>query len=256
MTQRFSLRRVVPRALARDETGATVIEFAMVAPVLGLALLGAFDIGHTLYTRAALEGIVQKTARDSALESGAGVSAQNALDDKVRAQVRALANNAEVTFSRRFYRTFTEAAAARAETWTDTNGNGTCDGSEPYEDANRNNTWDRDGGNEGQGGAKDATLYTVSVSYPRMFPFYNFAGGSRTTKVTASTILRNQPYADQGTYAAPQIRNCPAAIDTSATPVPASSPSPSPTPSPTPTSSPTPAPGDGCTLRLLGICLL
>lgn len=254
MTRRFSLRRVVPGALLRDEAGVTVIEFAIVAPVLGVLLLGAFDVGHTLYTRAALEGIVQKTARDSALESGSGSSAQNALDEKVRAQVRALANNANVTFTRRFYRTFTQAAAARAETWTDTNENGTCDGSEPYEDANRNSNWDSDGGDEGQGGAKDATLYTVSVSYPRLFPFYNVAGGSRTTQITASTVLRNQPYADQGAYAAPQVRNCPAAISSAPTPVPTGSPSP--TPTPTPASSPTPAPSNPCNLGLLGICLL
>ena len=225
MTRRFSLRRVTSGALMRDEAGATVVEFAMVAPVLGLVLLGAFDIAHTLYTRAVLQGLVQKTARDSALESGAGTAAQTALDNRVRNQAKAMANNAQVTITRRFYRTFTDAAAARAETWTDTNGNGTCDGSEPYEDANRNNNWDADGGDAGQGGAKDATLYTVTVTYPRMFPFYNLIGGSRTTKVTASTVLRNQPYADQGSYGAMQVRNCPAAVV---------APTPTPTPEPTP----------------------
>lgn len=225
MTRRLSLRRVAPGALARDEAGATIIEFAMVAPVLGLVLLGAFDVAHTLYTRAVLQGLVQKTARDSALESGSGATAQTTLDNKVKAQAKAMANNAEVTITRRFYRTFTDAAAARAETWTDTNDNGTCDGSEPYEDANRNNVWDADGGDAGQGGAKDATVYTVTVSYPRMFPFYNLIGGSRTTKVTASTVLRNQPYADQGSYAAMVVRNCPPEV--------------APTPTPTPTSTPT-----------------
>lgn len=212
MTRRPSLRRVTPRAFARDEAGATVVEFAMVAPVLGLALLGAFDIAHSLYTRAVLQGVVQKTARDSALESGSQAVQQAALDEKVKQQVRALAGNAEITITRRFYRTFTDAAAARAETWTDTNDNGTCDGSEPYEDANRNGTWDADGGDAGQGGAKDATLYTVTVTYPRMFPIYNLIGGSHTTRVTASTVLRNQPYADQGSYGAMQVRNCPAAL--------------------------------------------
>ncbi len=209
MKRRFSLRRFAPGALRRDESGATIVEFAMVAPVLGLVLLGAFDVAHTLYTRAALQGVVQKTARDSTLESGSDTATQTALDEKVRAQAKALANNATITITRRFYRTFSEAAAARAETWTDTNSNGNCDAGEPYEDANRNNAWDRDGGNAGQGGAKDATLYTVTASYPRIFPFYNIIGGSRTTTITASTVLRNQPYGDQGSYGAMQVRNCP-----------------------------------------------
>lgn len=254
MRRGFSLRRFTAGALRRDESGATVVEFAMVAPVLGLVLLGAFDVAHTLYTRAAMQGVVQKTARDSTLESGADATAQTALDDKVRAQVKALANNATITINRRFYRTFSDAAAARAEDWTDTNGNGVCDGSEPYQDANRNNSWDRDGGNAGQGGAKDATLYTVTASYPRIFPLYNLVGGSRTTTITASTVLRNQPYGDQGSYGTSQVRNCPAAIE--ASPTPANTTSPTPTTAPSGSSSPSPTPTSSCGLGLLGLCLL
>lgn len=207
--RRLSLRRVASGALMRDEAGVTVVEFAMVAPVLCLVLLGAFDISHTLYVRAALQGIVQKAARDSTLESGAVVDQQTVLDNKVKAQVRALVNNTEPQITRRYYRTFSDAAAARAEVWTDTNSNGTCDNGEPYEDANRNNVWDKDGGNSGQGGAKDATLYTVTMTYPRFFPIYKLVGGSDTTKLTASTVLRNQPYSDQASYAPMQVRNCP-----------------------------------------------
>lgn len=253
MTRRFSLRRVAtPRALACDARGATIVEFAMVAPVLGLVLLGAFDTAHTLYTRAAMQGIVQKTARDSTLESASEASAQTALDDKVKAQIKALANNATITIQRRYFRTFSDASAARAESWTDTNGNGVCDGSEPYQDANNNNVWDRDGGNEGQGGAKDATLYTVTASYPRMFPLYRIIGGSNQTTITATTVLRNQPYGDQGSYGSSQVRNCPAAIDPS--PKPANTGSP--TPLPSPSSSPSATPTASCGAGLLGLCLL
>jgi Flp pilus assembly protein TadG len=196
------------RALKRDEKGATVVEFAMVAPVMGMLLLAAFDIAHTLYMRSTLQGIVQKTSRDSAIESGAESSQQTILDNRVKDQIRALANNLTITITRRYYRTFSAASAAQAEAWTDTNTNGTCDANEPYQDDNRNSTWDKDGANAGQGGAKDAVLYTVTVTYPRFFPIYNFVGGSNTTKVTASTVLKNQPYGDQGTYGASIVRNC------------------------------------------------
>ena len=40
---------------------------------------------------------------------------------------------------------------------------------EPFEDANANGTWDEDRGSDGQGGARDAVLYVVSVSYRRAF---------------------------------------------------------------------------------------
>lgn len=223
MKRRFSLRRVTAGALRRDEAGVTVVEFALVAPVLGLVLLATFDFGHTLYTRAVLQGIVQKTGRDAALESASETGALAALDEKVRKQAKALANNAEITITRRHYRTFSDAAAARAEPWTDTNSNLVCDGSEPFEDINHNNVWDRDGANEGQGGAKDATLYTVTMTYPRVFPLYNMISGTRTTKLTAATILRNQPYSDQGSYAAPAVRNCPVDV-VAPTPTPTNSP--------------------------------
>lgn len=235
MKRRSSLRRFAPGALSRDESGVTVVEFAMVAPVLGLVLLATFDFGHTLYTRAVLQGIVQKTGRDAALESGSTADATAALDEKVRRQAKALANNAEITITRRHYRTFSDAAAARAEPWTDTNNNLVCDGSEPFEDLNSNNVWDRDGANEGQGGAKDATLYTVTMRYPRMFPLYNIIGGARTTELSAATILRNQPYSDQGSYAAPTVKNCPVAV--TAPPAP---------PQPTPSPSPSPSGKDKC----------
>ncbi|QIG79906.1 TadE/TadG family type IV pilus assembly protein [Stakelama tenebrarum] len=195
--------------LRRDSRGATLVEFAIVAPTLCLLLIGAFDVAHTLYMRSVLQGIIQKTARDSTLESSSESARQAVLDDAVRKQVLALANNATIDFKRRFYRTFTEAAAAAPEDWTDTNHNGRCDDGEPYEDENNNSLWDADGGNAGQGGAKDTTLYTVSVSYPQMFPLYRFVGGSDTITIEASTVLRNQPYADQESYSAPTVRNCP-----------------------------------------------
>ncbi|MDQ9783691.1 hypothetical protein, partial [Serratia marcescens] len=84
--------------------------------------------------------------------------------------------------------------------WTDTNENGICDDGEPYQDDNNNNVWDPDGGNAGQGGAKDRTVYTVTMTYPRFFPLYKMIGGSNTTKISASTVLQNQPYGDQGSY--------------------------------------------------------
>jgi len=172
-------------------------------------LLGAFDISHTLYSRAVLQGIVQKTARDSTLESNTDSAAQTVLDNRVRAQASALANNATITITRRYYRDYTSAATAQAEAWTDTNHNGTCDSGEPYQDSNQNSSWDRDGGNSGQGGAKDATLYTVTMSFPRMFPAAAFIGGSTTTTISAATVLRNQPYGDQGSYSTAVVRNCP-----------------------------------------------
>lgn len=204
------MNRVPLRRLARDRKGATLVEFAFVAPVLCLFMVGGFDIAHSLYMQADLEGIMQKTGRDSALETGTETARQAAIDDRVRAQVRALASNATITFTRRYYRTFSKALAAQFEAYTDTNGDGTCNAGEPYTDANNNSTWDSDGGDGGQGGAKDKTVYTVRVSYPRMLPLHRFIPGlPDTTVLSANTVLQNQPYSDQASYTVTNtVRNC------------------------------------------------
>lgn len=195
--------------IAGDKRGSALTEFAIVAPVLALTLVGSFDAAHSLYMKASLQGVVQKAARDAALQTGGDANEQAIIDNKVRVQVLALANNANIQISRRFYRTFSSAAAAQAEPWTDTDLDGRCNNGEPFQDNNQNGTWDADGGDEGQGGAKDRTLYTVQVSYPRFFPLYKFIGGSSTTRISASTILQNQPFADQAAYGAPTVGNCP-----------------------------------------------
>ena len=200
--------RALAFRLRADQRGVTIVEFAIVAPVLLLLLMGSMDLAHTLYMRATLQGIMQKAARDASLEAGAGVPRQTVIDGMVTDQVKNLATSAVVTFDRRFYRTFSEASTARAEEWTDTNNDGTCNDGEPYTDQNSNMQWDRDGSNTGQGGAKDTALYTATVDYPRLFPMAAMIGLSENVRVRATTVLRNQPYADQGSYAAPVVRNC------------------------------------------------
>lgn len=198
--------------LLPNERGTALTEFGLIFPVFALLLMGSLDIGHTLYMQSVLQGTIQKAARDSSLESGTAATTQTAIDTNIRNAVKNLNRSlldSDITISRRYYKTFSTAAAAQAETWTDTNGNGRCDNGEPYSDANNNNTWDSDGGNSGQGGAKDITVYNVSVTYPHMFPLWKLLGTSSNQTVNATTVLANQPYGAQTQYAAATTRNCP-----------------------------------------------
>lgn len=195
--------------LVRDRRGVALVEFALVAPVLMLFLVGAFDIAHTLYMQAVLRGIVQKTGRDSALEDAGSAARQAQIDAVVAGQVHALYNTAAVTFTRRSFTTYAQAAAKVPETYKDTNGNLTCDAGEPYVDSNNNSSWDPDGGTGGQGGAKDRVIYTVTATYPALLPLFKFAGSSSTRTVAATTILQNQPFSDQQVTTGTTVRNCP-----------------------------------------------
>lgn len=198
--------RHAPAGLPRDQRGAAVVEFALVAPVLLILIMGIMDTGFQLYTRSILAGEMQKAGRDSTLETGS--SDATTIDARVRAAVQNIAPGATVQFTRKSYRTFSDAAAAQAESYTDTDGDGTCDHGEPFEDANNNGTWDQDGGQTGQGGAKDAVVYTAVVNYPRLFPIMELVGVPATVTMTATTVLRNQPYSDQD-LSAPTTGNCP-----------------------------------------------
>jgi Flp pilus assembly protein TadG len=186
--------RALAATLRHDRGGATIVEFALILPVMALLLMGAFDVGHTLYATTTLQGVVQKATRDSGLET-ASLAQQAIIDARVTRQVKALAANANITITRRNYRSFT-AATATMEQYTDSNNNGVCDNNEPYDDDNRSGTRDQ-AGTSGQGSAKDTVLYTVIATYPRMFPLANFIGIPRTTTIKASTVLNNQPYGDQ-----------------------------------------------------------
>ncbi len=196
--------------LRRSEEGTSVTEFGLIAPALIVMLMGTFDAGHAMYVRSVLNGALQEAGRDSSLENANATSQQNLIDQKVRETMTTIAPGAVVTPKRRYYKTFSEAAASEPEEWTDTNSNNTCDQNEPYVDENSNDVWDADGGNDGQGGAKDVVILQVEVKYTRLFPVYELIGLPSQVVVVSDTILANQPYGTQQQYQTPTVKNCPA----------------------------------------------
>ena len=195
MTARRALLR-----LRRDAQGATIVEFALLAPVLVLMLLGLFDIGYNTYTSSVLQGAIAKAARGSTIEGAQPAT----LDARVEAAVHDIAPNATLAFARKAYTNFADVGAP--EDFSDLNGDNLCNDGEPFEDANGNGSWDTDRGKSGGGGARDAVLYTVTVSYPRAVPIADFIGVSDTHQVESSTVLRNQPWDDQDVEA--KLGNC------------------------------------------------
>lgn len=176
--------------VGRDTRGVAAVEFALVAPALLLTIMGIFDLGYNIYANTMVQGAIQQAARDSTIEGADARLAQ--IDTTVADAVRGVVPNAKISFSRRAYANFTDVA--RAEDFTDSDDSGSCDNGEPFEDANRNDKWDADRGSTGQGGARDAVLYSVTVTYPRGFPMARMIGLPETVTTDAITVLRNQPY--------------------------------------------------------------
>ena len=199
------------RTLAKDSEGIAAVEFALIAPVFMTILLGTMDLGHTLYVQALLQGSVQKASRDSSLQTGTLSANQATIDTIVTEQVQRLNRDAEVTVTRRSYYTYSEAAASTPEDFTDTpsDPDDICNNGEPYVDLNDNDTWDEDGAVDGQGGARDKAVYTVTMAYPRWLPIDKFIPGlSPDISVSALTVLANQPYGEQQIITSNQVKNC------------------------------------------------
>lgn len=188
--------------IVRNEDGVTAVEFALIAPALALVLVGLFEMGYSVYANTMLQGAIQRAARKSTVEGAA--SQVTAIDNAVKAEVLPVVPDATLTFKRKFYANFSDVRVP--EDYKDLNKNGVCDDGEPFEDANGNGILDPDRGSDGVGGARDAVLYTVTMTYARKFPLASLIGMPSTITNKAETVLRNQPYDLQKSNA--KLGNC------------------------------------------------
>jgi len=195
-------------ALARDRRGATIIEFAIVTPVMLLLIMGLSEICYQAYVQVVLSGAMQKAGRDSAIQGSAQKTAD--IDSIVMNAVWQIAKKATYVSTRKNYYQF---GNTKGEPFTDSQKNGSwsydgvCNHGEPYTDINNDGSYSLDPGSSGQGGPNDAVVYTVKVTFPHLFPLGKVIGWSADQTITSTTILKNQPYATQSTRGT-TTRNC------------------------------------------------
>lgn len=194
-----------PRALIRDRRGATLVEFTFVAPVMIMLMMGLCDLLYQTYCRSVLNGAVQKAARDGTIQGGADQT--GTLDQRVMSVMSGLIGTtaqscADTPAAGTWCSTrtsFTSFAQAGPEPFNDDNNDGIRQSTECFSDINGNGKWDASpgSGNSGQGGASDVTVYTMRVTYMRVFPVSGLFGWPTTQTIVASTLLKNQPYQTQ-----------------------------------------------------------
>ncbi len=193
-------------SLRRDERGVTIVEFAIVAPVMILLIMGLAELSYRIYVQSILTGAMQKAARDSAIQGGA--QQITTLDRSVMSAVWGVAPNATYSSSRDFY---TQYNYIDHEPYTDGIGadppDKVCNHNEPYVDTNANNRYDANLAQSGQGGASDVVLYRIEVTYPNLFPMSGLLGWTALRTIRSTTLLKNQPFATQS-KAVVTSRNC------------------------------------------------
>lgn len=187
---------VAARRLCTDRRGVTTIEFALVAPVFLMVIIGCLDLGQMVYAKGVLDGAVEKAARDSSLETGDTTLA----DGLVKKTITKVLPKATVSSTRKSYFDFTNAN--KGEDLDDGNGDGECSEGETFTDLNGNGRWDEDLGEDGNGGANDVIVYTVTVAYDPVFAVPLVPINWSRREITSTAVKRNQPFAlQEGSYA-------------------------------------------------------
>lgn len=179
--------------IMRSHRGAAALEFVLITPVfLGMSG-GLLEFSYDAYVQSQISGVVSKAARDVTLEGQSDEAGQAALNARVTNAVRTIESRAELGFQIESFRNY-QAARDPAEPFVDANNNGVCDKGESYEDLNGDGSYSQDSAIAGLGGADDVAVYTVTVSYDRLFGFMGAMGLPRRSTTTYTRMLKIQPY--------------------------------------------------------------
>lgn len=188
------------RRIGRDDRGAAIVEFALVAPTMILLVMGLFELGHTMYVQSIVNGALQEAARDSTIEN-ANIGD---ITKMARDRMKRVTPRAKIKFTRSNFGQYAEYD--KLEDYIDLNGDGRCNNGEAFEDLNDSGKRDRAKGLNGQGNARDVVLLQATVTYPRLLPMPGIAGWSSKNTVVGSTMLRNQPFKQMERPV--KVRNC------------------------------------------------
>lgn len=146
------------RPFRRDESGATITEFALVIPVVLTIIIGMIETGLLLTAQGVLDGAVSSAARFGSINATGSLP-----DDVIRARVAdqtvAFIDVDQIQVSARSYPNF----AAIGEST----------------------------GTPGYGGPNDVVVYTVTYPWQGFTPFIGAAFDSITLRATVT--VRNEP---------------------------------------------------------------
>lgn len=184
MTPRLPLR-----ALRHDARAATIVEFALILPVLCMMLLGTLDLGYRSYVASVVQGALHDAARMATVGNVTTAQIQTYVQNKLQA----FARNATITTTTRSYSDYSGVKVAETIT-NDTSPFGVYNVGDCYQDSNGNGTYDTDRGRSGTGGAEDVVYFEVTMTYPHILPVGRLFGWSSNVTTTQNTVLRNQPF--------------------------------------------------------------
>jgi Flp pilus assembly pilin Flp len=187
MTARRTLRR-----LHRDDAGAAMVEFALVAPVFILLVIGTIEVAIVIFMSSSIESAVLQASRFG-ITGGlpVGVSREERVLEIVGDKTYGLVDMDTVDVETLVYDSF--ADIGEPEPFEDDNGNDSYDAGEVFTDVNGNGQWDPDMGEAGLGGPSDVVVYRVTYDWGIITPVMRDILGESVRHVS-SIAVRNEPF--------------------------------------------------------------
>lgn len=180
--------------LARNREGVTTIEFAMIAPVLLLLMMGIIEFSLIMVAYSLMESATTVSARLGATGfATAGISRQQTILNSIAQRASTFIDASKLGITTKYYSQYSNINDP--EPFTDSNGNGGRDSGEPYTDVNGNGQWDSDMGIAGLGGAGDIVVYTVTYPWQVVTPMVGeFIGTNGVVNLTTHAVTKNEPF--------------------------------------------------------------
>lgn len=179
----------------RDSLGAAIIEFAVVAPLVFLMLMGLIEMGLILFASSALEGATNIGARIGKTGYTVGGASR---EDYIRQEVARLTSGildpSKIEFSILSYGSF--SSVGQPEPCINP-ANPPCPGISGvnFVDINGNGQWDQDQGSAQAGGAGSVVLYRARYPWRLFTPLIaGVMGQNGVYTITATAAVRNEKF--------------------------------------------------------------
>jgi Flp pilus assembly protein TadG len=180
---------------ARDNSGATMLEFALVAPFAVIMIMAVIELSLIMLAQNVMESATFTASREG--KTGFvnnGETREQTILNVLNARAGSLLNTSEITITTTTYNNFNNIG--QPEPYVDANGNSIRDDGENYTDINGNGEYDDDQGAEGAGAAGEVVVYLVSYPWHIFTPVISQLLGLQNSTITLSAraIIKNEPF--------------------------------------------------------------
>ena len=176
------------------QKGISALEFALVAPIMLLAITGIIDLMLVMFVTSLMEGGLRDGSRLGRIGfQPVGSTREEAVAQKIADATIGLLDMNQVQITTKVYQDF--SSVGQPEPFTDANANGSYDAGESYTDVNGNSAWDADQGVAGLGSPNNVVLYTVHYDWTLLTPLLpTFLPNGGTFPIEVSLAVRNEPW--------------------------------------------------------------